>query len=713
MMQKSIFLVLMVFSIFAYAEDGSRLWLRYEPLPAEQASRLGAAIQSVHADLTMASLAAGVEELQKAMKGFIGKELLHSPRLQGNSVVMVVAGSRLAARFGLNDELRAMHRDGFIIRPITRNRQSYLVIASPTQVGVLYGVFHLIRSIQIGEFTAQLSVKTEPHFDVRILNHWDNLNGTVERGYAGRSIWLWDELPGTLSPRYKAYARANASIGINAMTPNNVNADPLILSREYLYKVQALANVFRPYGVRMYLSINFASPMVLDGLPTADPLVPEVRQWWIDKVNEIYKLIPDFGGFLVKANSEGQPGPLDFGRTHVDGANMIAEALKPHGGIVMWRAFVYEPDGIDRAKEAYLEFVPYDGQYHPNVTIQAKSGPVDFQPREPFSPIFNGLRKTGVTVEVQITQEYTGWSDHLVYLGLQNTEMLKSETYAFGPGSTVARMTDGTLIPGRVSAFAGVANIGRDANWTGHHFAQANWYAFGRQGWDHELCPEKIADEWIRMTFTSDTAFRYPVREMMMSSLETVIDYMQPLGLHHIFAWDHHYGPEPWCYVPGARPDWLPRYYHQASEKGIGFNRTRTGSGAVDQYEQPLADRFNDIKTTPEIFLLWFHHVPWDHKMKSGKTLWDEMAHIYQRGVDSVRSFQKTWDRMEPFVDAERFRHVQSRLRKQIRSAVWWRDAVLLYFQTYSRMPIPHHLERPINDLEYYKQIRLPYLHHN
>jgi alpha-glucuronidase len=713
MIRSSIFLVLMVFSIFVRAEDGSRLWLRYDPLPTEQAARVNESILHIHADLTRPSLAAGVEELQKAIFGFTGRNVLHNTRLQNRSVVMVVGGTRLASRLGLDAELQNMHRDGFLIRPMVRNRQSYLVIASPTQVGVLYGVFHLIRSIQIDEFSAQLTVKSEPKFDVRILNHWDNLNSTVERGYAGRSLWLWDELPGTLSPRYKEYARANASIGINAMTPNNVNADPLILSRDYLYKVLALANVFRPYGVRMYLSINFASPMVLDGLPTADPLVPEVRQWWIDKVNEIYKLIPDFGGFLVKANSEGQPGPLDFGRTHVDGANMIAKALKPHGGIVMWRAFVYEPDGIDRAKEAYLEFVPYDGQYHPNVTIQAKSGPVDFQPREPFSPIFNGLRKTAVTVEVQITQEYTGWSDHLVYLGLQNTEMLKSETYAFGPGSTVARMTDGTLIPGRISAFAGVANIGRDANWTGHHFAQSNWYAFGRQAWDHELCPEKIADEWIRMTFTSDPAFREPVREMMMSSLETVIDYMMPLGLHHLFAWTHHYGPEPWCYVPGARPDWLPRYYHQVSEKGIGFNRTRAGSAAVDQYEQPLADRFNDIETTPEIFLLWFHHVPWDHKMKSGKTLWDEMAHIYQRGVDSVRSFQKTWDRMEPFVDAERFHHIQSRLRTQIRSAVWWRDAVLLYFQTYSRMPIPHHLERPINDLEYYKQIKLPYLHHN
>lgn len=712
-MKKFIFLLLVTVSSLAMAEDGSRLWLRYEPVNEHLQALLSQTVLSVHADMANPSLKLAVEEIQQAMKGFTGREVPHSTRLTNRSIVLAVGGSRLANQLGLRSELAAMHRDGFIIRPMVRNNRSMLVIASPTPVGALYGAFHFIRSVQTNEFAAGFNVKSEPKFDLRMLNHWDNLNGTIERGYAGHSLWMWDELPGKISPRYAQYARANASIGINAMTPNNVNADPDILSTNYLHKLKALADIFRPYGVRLFVSVNFATPMVIDNLPTADPLVPEVRQWWKDKAKEIYSFIPDFGGFLVKANSEGQPGPMDFGRSHVEGANMMAEALKPYGGIVIWRAFVYEPEGVDRAKEAYLEFVPYDGQYLDNVIIQAKSGPVDFQPREPFSPIFGGLKKTALLVEVQITQEYTGFSDHLVYLGTQNEEMLRLDTWAMGEGSTVARMTDGTLLPNRLNGIAGVANIGRDANWTGHHFAQANWYAFGRQAWNHELNAEDIADEWIKMTFTHDPAFRKPVREMMMSSLETVINYMMPLGLHHLFAWGHHYGPEPWCDVPGARPDWLPRYYHQASAEAIGFNRTRTGSKAVDQYHYPLNEKYNDLSTVPEKYLLWFHRVPWNHKMKNGRTLWDELAHKYQEGVDSVRQYQKTWDMMEPYVDNQRFRHVQSRLRKQIQSAVWWRDGIMLYFQTYSGMPIPFHLERPIHDLEDLKKIKLDMTHHN
>lgn len=711
MKRSLIVLVLMVLSLTAHSEDGSRLWLRYEPLQAEMAGIVAGSISSVHADLTQPSLAVAVDELQKAFQGFIGKNVPHTTRLQDRSVVLAVKGSRLATRLGINAELQGMHRDGFIIRPIVRNRQSYIVIASPTQVGVLYGVFHLLRTIKVGEFSPGMTIKSEPKFDLRMLNHWANLDGTIERGYAGPSIWRWDELPGVISPRYIEYARANASIGINGMTPNNVNADPLILSDEFLPKLKALADAFRPYGVRLFVSINFSSPRIIGGLPNSDPFEENVQQWWKTRVNDIYRLIPDFGGFLVKANSEGQPGPMDYGRTHVDGANMIAAALQPHGGIVIWRSFVYEPDGIDRANEAYLEFVPYDGLYAPNVIIQAKQGAVDFQPREPFSPKFGAMKKTALMVEFQITQEYTGFSNHLVFLAPQNEETLRAETYAFGPGSTVARMTDGTLLPNRINAIAGVSNIGAETNWTGHHFAQANWYAFGRQAWDHELSSEQIANEWIRMTFTSDPAFVEPVKQMMLSSWETVVNYMMPLGLHHIFGWDHHYGPEPWTDVAGARPDWLPRYYHQASKYGIGFNRTRSGSEHVDQYNQPLSDKFNDINTVPENLLLWFHHVPWDHKMKNGRTLWAEMAHKYQEGVDSVRSFQRTWDRMEELIDSERFRHVQSRLRIQSRDAIWWRDAVMLYFQTYSGMPIPHELERPIHDLEDMKRVRLPLRH--
>ncbi len=712
-MKKTTIALLLMMAFVARAEDGSRLWLRYEPVSDPMRTLVSQTLLNVNADLSNPSLKLAAEELQQAIKGFTGNELRHTTRPASQTIVLATGGSRIANQLGLRSELSKLHRDGYIIRPIVRNNRSMLVIASPTPVGVLYGVFGLIRAIQTEQFSATYSVVSEPKFDLRMLNHWDNLNGTIERGYAGHSLWMWNEVPSKISPRYAQYARANASVGINAMTPNNVNADPQILSRDYLLKVKTLADIFRPYGVRMFLSINFASPMVLDGLPSADPLLPEVRNWWKSKANEIYQLIPDFGGFLVKANSEGQPGPLDYGRSHVEGANMLAEALNPYNGIVIWRAFVYEPEGVDRAKEAYLEFVPYDGQYHQNVIIQAKSGPVDFQPREPFSPIFGALKKTALLVEVQITQEYTGFSDHLVYLGTQNEEMLRADTWAFGQGSTVAKMTDGTLLPNRLNGIAGVANIGRDSNWTGHHFAQANWYAFGRQAWNHQLSADEIADEWIRMTFTHNPAFRKPVKDLMMSSLETVINYMMPLGLHHLFAWGHHYGPEPWCYVPGARPDWLPRYYHQAATEAIGFDRTRTGSGAVDQYHYPLNEKFNNLATVPEKYLLWYHRVPWNHKMNSGRTLWAEMAHKYQEGVDSVRSYQKTWDKLEPFIDNQRFTHVQSRLRRQIRTAVWWRDAIMLYFQTYSGMPIPYHLERPISDLEELKKIKLDLQHHN
>ena len=702
----------MVFISFtAVAEDGSRLWLRYEPLNTETANVLNRSVTSIQGDMTQPSIQAAVRELQMAFKGFTGVDIPVSTRATNNSIRLVVGGTRDADRLGLTSELKAMHRDGYLIRPITRNRITQIVIASPTQVGVLYGVFHWLRTVKTGQFNPGLIAKSEPKFDVRMLNHWANLDGTVERGYAGPSLILWDELPGVICPRYAEYARANASIGINGMTPNNVNADPLILSDEFLPKLKALADVFRPYGVRLYVSINFSSPRIIGGLPNSDPLEKSVQDWWKTRVSDIYRLIPDFGGFLVKANSEGQPGPMDYGRTHVDGANMIAAALKPHGGIVIWRSFVYEADDIDRANEAYIEFVPYDGLYADNVIIQAKQGAVDFQPREPFSPKFGAMKETALMVEFQITQEYTGFSNHLVFLAPQNEETLRAETYAFGPGSTVARMTDGTLLPDRINAIAAVSNIGRETNWTGHHFAQANWYAFGRQSWDHELSSAQIADEWVRMTFTNDPEFVKPVTNMMLSSWETVVNYMMPLGLHHIFAWDHHYGPEPWTDIPGARADWLPRYYHQASEKGIGFNRTRTGSGHVDQYNQPLSDKFNDINTVPENLILWFHHVPWDHKMRNGRTLWAELAHKYQEGVDSVRSYQKTWDRMERFVDPQRFKHVQSRLRLQSRDAIWWRDAVMLYFQTYSRMPIPHELERPIHDLEDLKRVKLPLRH--
>ncbi|WP_373719363.1 alpha-glucuronidase [Bacteroides heparinolyticus] len=632
------------------AENGSRLWLR-------QSGGAGASVEvlSRHASATL---------------NIAAKELRQSWR--GNPVILTI------------EKDKALAADGFKIVC----SEGKIRVISPTGTGLLYAAYHLLRLQESGQAIA--STTENPAYTLRILNHWDNTDRTVERGYAGESLWDWEKLPHTLSESYKDYARANASIGINGTVLNNVNASPEILSAEYLNKVKALADVFRPYGIRVYLSVNFASPMVLDSLPTADPLDKRVIRWWKKKAGEIYGLIPDFGGFLVKANSEGQPGPCDFGRTHADGANMLADALRPHKGIVMWRAFVYSPSDADRAKQAYLEFKPLDGNFRSNVIVQVKNGPVDFQPREPYSPLFGAMRHTPLMVEFQITQEYLGHSNHLVYLAPMWKEFF------------------GLVPPSTLKAVAGVSNIGSDANWCGHPFAQANWYAFGRLAWNPSLSSEAIADEWLRQTFSKEKEFVEPIGRLMLRSHEAAVDYMMPLGLHHIFAWGHHYGPEPWCNVPGARPDWMPSYYHRAGANGIGFDRSRTGSHATAQYPDSLCRLYDDPSTCPEQYLLWFHHLPWNHRMKSGRTLWDELCHRYDSGVQQVREFQKTWDRVESLIDAERFRDVQSRLKTQLRDAVWWKDACLLYFQEFSKLPIPYGIERPIHELEELKKIVLP-----
>ena len=556
---------------------------------------------------------------------------------------------------------------------------------------MLYAAYHLLRMQETGQNVVEAQTTENPAYNLRILNHWDNMDRTVERGYAGQSLWNWEELPNTLSDRYKEYARANASIGINGTVLNNVNASPKILSAEYLQKVKALADIFRPYGLRVYLSVNFASPMALDSLSTADPLDKEVIRWWKNKVKEIYRIIPDFGGFLVKANSEGQPGPCDFGRTHAEGANMLADALKPYKGIVMWRAFVYSPSDADRAKQAYLEFEPLDGQFRNNVIVQVKNGPIDFQPREPYSPLFGAMQHTPLMAEFQVTQEYLGHSNHLAYLA-----PMWKEFFEF-------------VAPASLKAVAGVANIGTDANWCGHTFAQANWYAFGRLAWQPSLSSGNIADEWLKQTFGSQPSdISAQLKKMMLDSHEAVVNYMMPLGLHHIFAWGHHYGPEPWCSIPGARPDWLPSYYHRADKQGIGFDRSSKGSNAVAQYPETLAKQYDNIDTCPEEYLLWFHHVPWSHRMKSGRSLWDELCHHYDNGVRQVRDFQKIWDAAEKYIDAERFHEVQSKLKIQARDAVWWKDACLLYFQEFSGMPIPYEIERPIHELKDLQKVHLP-----
>ena len=536
---------------------------------------------------------------------------------------------------------------------------------------------------------ADIPLDGVPAYTYRILDHWDNLDDTVERGYAGPSIWGWTQetLP---VARIERYGRLNQKLGINGIVLNNVNADPAILDEGHLWRVAEIADILRPHGIRVYLSVNFASPAALGGLPTADPLDPRVIAWWAEKVDEIYAKVPDFGGFLVKASSEGQPGPQDYGRSHADGANMLADALAAHGGILMWRAFVYAPDSPDRACQAYDEFVPLDGKFRANVSLQVKNGPVDFQPREPFSPLFGALMETSVSPEFQITLEYLGQASSLVFLAPLWEECLQSDTYRDGAGSTVAALTASAP----VSAIAGVANVGQSPDWCGNLFNQANWYAFGRLAWDPSLSSGQIAEEWLRITFRKPLLvsqkrftrdFIEPMKEVMLTSREACVDYMMPLGLHHLFAWEHHFGPDPGCRVPGAREDWMPSYYHKAGPDGIGFDRTReTGSGAVDQYNEPLASRFDSLEDCPETLLLWFHHVPWDYRMHSGLTLWEELQQHYDRGVEQVRQYRKTWAGMRRYVNGRCYAQVSALLEKNEKDAERWREVCVEYFRTFA-----------------------------
>ena len=642
----SFFLLLMTGWSAVHGEDGSRLWLRL--------------------DTVSTSTITGV-------KGTAMTEL--QTYWQGGPVML--------------KRQKSIAKDGYTIK----SQDGKFVITAANDAGLLYGAYHLLRLQQTGKDCSSLNISEKPAYDLRILNHWDNPNGTVERGFAGHSIFVNPD-----PTRMKMYGRANASIGINGTVLNNVNAKPEALSTESLQKAKNIADQLRPYGIRVYLSINFASPIKVGGLKTADPLDADVIRWWKNKVNEIYQLIPDFGGFLVKANSEGEPGPQDFGRTHADGANMLAAALKPHKGIVMWRAFVYNPQSSDRANQAYEEFMPLDGQFADNVIIQIKNGPIDFQPREPYSPLFTALQKTPMMVEFQITQEYLGAANHLVYLA-----PMWKEFFSF-------------VKPNSLKAMAGVANIGDDTNWCGHHFAQANWYAFGRLAWNPSLTSKEIAEEWLEATFDSSTAaansqssiLNSQLVKLMLDSREACVSYMMPLGIHHIFAGTHHYGPEPWYSPKGLRADWTPPYYHKADSIGLGFDRTLTGSANVKQYPDELCHLYNDINTCPENLLAWFHHIPWDHRMKSGRTFWDELCHKYDDGVHEVRHFQAVWDAMQPYVDAQRFNEVQRKLRIQARDAEWWRDACLLYFQTFSHRPIPQDVEHPVHNLDEMMQFRIP-----
>jgi alpha-glucuronidase len=706
----TLFLALLLQS--ATGEDGYRLWLRYS-LIADTGMREAYNSELRHFIVAgnSSTTEALREELQEGIGGLLGNKISFEDRLQENGTVIIGTpeSSSLIASLNLADTLKGIGTEGYLIQSCRPGGYACIAIAARSDIGLLYGTFHLLRLLQTSENINHLHLKSVPSVHYRILNHWDNLNRTVERGYAGFSLWEWHLLPDYLSPRYKDYARANASIGINGTVLTNVNANAFVLTASYLEKAAALAGVFRPYGIRVYLTARFSAPMEIGGLPTADPLDPKVIEWWQKKADEIYEYIPDFGGFLVKANSEGQPGPQNYGRSHADGANMLAKALKPHGGIVMWRAFVYDnkvPE--DRARQAYNEFRPLDGRFDDNVLIQVKNGPIDFQPREPFHPLFGSMPQTPLMMEFQITQEYLGQGTHLVYLAPLFKECLQADTYSKGKGSAVAQVIDGSLDHHHLSGIAGVSNIGDDRNWCGHHFAQANWYAFGRLAWNLSLTPETIAREWLQMTFTVNPQFVKPALNMMLMSREAAVNYMTPLGLHHIMGKDHHYGPGPW--VNDGRPDWTSVYYHKADSTGLGFDRTSKGSNAVSQYFPEVRQQFEDPKTCPESLLLWFHHLSWDYRMASGRTLWDALCFHYYEGVDSVRKMQQTWNTLEGLIDRERYDHVKSLLAIQLKEAIWWRDACVLYFQEFSNLPVPGSLEKPENTLDYYRNLNIYYV---
>lgn len=689
----------MACSAGARAEDGYDLWLRYVPLDPSLAADYRTQLGEVVAPDQTPTQRAARDELVRGLTGLLGG----APRIQNETTaghVLAIGtpqSSALIAPF--RDEVESLGEEGYLLKRTRRGGRDVLLVAGRNDIGVLYGTFHLLRLLQTGTALDDLAVRESPKVRLRILNHWDNLDGHVERGYAGRSLWDWQTLPEWRDPRYTDYARANASLGINGTVLNNVNANAQSLAPDYLAKAAALADVFRPYGIRVYLSARFSAPIELGGLKTADPLDPAVQRWWRDKADEIYQRIPDFGGFLVKANSEGQPGPQDYGRSHADGANLLADALTPHGGVVMWRAFVYAHDvPADRATQAYTEFAGLDGAFRPNVVLQVKNGPIDFQPREPFHPLFGAMPRTPLMLEFQITKEYLGFATHLVYLGPLFEEVLHADTRAGGKHLTVAQS---------LSGIAGVANIGTDRTWSGSHFDQANWYAFGRLAWNPDQSSRDIAADWAAMTFSPAPAVVEPIVGMMMASREAAVNYMTPLGLHHLMARGHHYGPGPWV-DGGPRADWTSVYYHRADRNGIGFDRTAQGSNAVAQYAPELAAKYADLTQVPEPLLLWFHHLPWDHRTASGRPLWDELVGRYSLGVSQVDAMQATWENLRGRVDAQRHEQVAAFLQIQRREAQWWRDASVAYFQSISGRPLPAGEALPPHPLAYYEALQFP-----
>ena len=669
----------------AAAEDGYALWLRYAPLEGEALERLrrfqafrlvptpihGPMQESATMNVAHDELARGLRQMtmDSQHEGPEGLIVLECPEERGNG--------------------DPAHR--------IRSESGNVVISGSSDVACLYGAYALLRELALGADPTKIDISSAPAMPLRLLNHWDNPDGSVERGYSGQSIFDWWRLPEHLDARLIDYARANASIGINGTVVNNVNASPLFLTDRYIPKLKRAADALRPYGIRVYISARFSAPVEVGGLATADPLDLAVQAWWKTRVDALYSAIPDFGGFLVKANSEGQPGPQDYGRSHADGANMLARAIGPRGTVI-WRAFVYsELDATDRAKQAYNEFLPLDGKFADNVILQVKNGPIDFQPREPFHPLFGAMPNTKLMLEAQITKEYLGFATHLTFLAPMWEEALDVDT---GRGGTVAEVI-------KPAGMAGVANIGSDRNWSGSHFDQANWYAFGRLAWNPELSSEQIAREWAAQTFSREPAFLGAVVPMMLASRQATVDYMNPLGLAHLMATGHHYGPAPWvCDL--ARPEWNPCYYHKADADGIGFDRTASGSNALTQYAPSVARRWSDRRRIDPDYLLWFHHVPWDFRMLSGQPLWSELIARYDRGVAAVEGMAATWDAQKPYVDAERFADVADFLRIQQSEARWWRDASIAYWQSLNGLPLPQGTRPPEHSLAHYQSLTFP-----
>jgi alpha-glucuronidase len=692
----------------AAAEDGYDLWLRYGPIEPAWAARYRPVTAEIVGSTDSPVMAAAAAELDRGLRGLLGSAPPHAANADRDGAILIGTPTNSLAIARLDLPLGPLGGEGFLIRSATLNGRKVTVIAANDDPGVLYGVFAFLRLLQTRQDIDRLDISSAPKLQLRVIDHWDNLNGLIERGYAGGSLWDWQRLPVYRDPRYVDYARAEASIGVNGVTLNNVNANAQSLTSAYLAKAAALAAVFRPYGIRVYLSARWTAPMELDHLPTADPLDPRVQAWWRAKADEIYRYMPDFGGFLVKANSEGQPGPGDYHRTHAEGANMLADALKPHGGVVIWRAFVYAQDvPDDRAKQAYSEFKPLDGQFRDNVLVQVKNGPIDFQPREPFHPLFGAMPRTPLMPELQITREYLGQGSGVVYLGPLYEEVLRSDTYAKGQGSAVAKVIEGTLDGHALTGIAGVANTGADRNWSGSTFDQANWYAFGRLAWDPEASAKVIAEDWLKMTFTADPRFVGPVLQMMMGSREAVVDFMTPLGLHHQMARDTHYGPGPW--VSGGRADQTSLYFSKVAPDGIGFDRTKSGSNAIAQYAPEVAAPLADPLTTPDSELLWFHHLPWDYRLNSGQTLWDGLVQRYDRGIGEVEAMQRVWSTMDAYVDPERFQQTSALLTLERREAQWWRDASVAFFEGYSHRPVPAGHAEPPHPASFFEGITSPF----